>query len=336
MPVPLRHEAGLAAGVVLDLLEGGPAHLLNAAAGDADQVVVMRAVVLDLEARGPAAADDRGDEPALLEHLERAEHRGAAHPVRAQGEVDLILAEVRVGLEEMIKDEAALPGQAQAVLRQVLGERAHDLFGVLLIVSAFVDDELSHADRVSVWAAGRNILVITPCYNREVKRFWSLSIILLLALPLRAQEGGDADIPEGAPAEASPQEGDVSPPGDAPVAEPNSSESQPSEDDGGDTKERPSKEEPLVSVKVVTPLAEEGDEEDVSPAAPTKKVESTTLLGRTAKKGKSAKAPKGAKGKKGEKGAPAVVKTKAPTVAPEPPPPPVPAVPLTPITPRNP
>lgn len=307
----------------------------------------MRPVVLDLEARGPAAADHGGDEAALLEHLERAEHRGAAHAVRAQREEDLVLAQVMVGFEEMIEDEAALPGQAEAVFREVAGEHAHDLRGVFCVAAAFVDDELSHADRVSVWAAGRNILVITPCYNAGVKRLWPLPVLLLLALPLRAQEGGEAapssdsaPVPDSAVQEPAGQadgaeNADAPPPDAGPVAEPNSSESQPPQDSAEGA---PVKEEPLISVKVVASPAEEGDEESVAPAAPKKKVVPTATLMKAPKKGKpsAVKGSKLSKGKKGEKAVPAAVKTKAPAVAAEPPPPPVPAVPLTPITPRNP
>ena len=81
MPVPFRHEPRLAASGVLYLLKAGPAHLLNAAAGDADEVVVMRAVELDFEPGGSIAPDHRCDEAALLERLERAEDRGAAYPM---------------------------------------------------------------------------------------------------------------------------------------------------------------------------------------------------------------------------------------------------------------
>src|SRR5262245_4469233 len=84
VPVPLGDEAGLAAGLVLDALELGPAHLLDEPALHADEVVVVRAVELDLEARGAVAAHDGRDESALLEHLQRAEHGRAAHPVGAQ------------------------------------------------------------------------------------------------------------------------------------------------------------------------------------------------------------------------------------------------------------
>ena len=83
-------------------------------------------------------------------------------------------------------------------------------------------------------------------------------------------------------------------------------------------------------MKRAAPPTGEDDEESGAPAVPTKKVESTTLHGRTAVKDKPAK------GQKIEKAAPAVVKIKAPVIAPDPPPPPVPVVPLTPITPRNP
>lgn len=92
MPVPFRDEAGLAAGLILYFLQGRPADFLDVAAGDADEMVVMRAVVLELETRGSVSSDHRGNEAALLKRLERAEDRRAAHPVRAKREIDFILA----------------------------------------------------------------------------------------------------------------------------------------------------------------------------------------------------------------------------------------------------
>lgn len=357
VPVPLRHEAGLAAGVVLDLLEGGPAHLLNAPADDADQVVVMRAVELDLEAGGPIAADDRRDEAALLEHLERAKDGGPAHAVRAQGDVDLVLAQVMVGLEEMVEDQAPLAGQAQAVICEMLAEHAHDFLGVLLVVAAFVDDEFSHVDRVPVREAPRNNLVISPCYNHEMKRLWPLPILLLLAAPLRAQSPGEgpdtSEQSDAGPAEE-PAHSDESP-----SEAPPSGEQQGGSDNGGSPEGPPPdgvgpgadgqgadeaapKEEPIISVKPVSASGEE--EESTAPAyAPKKAVPTATLVkpARKARKGASAVKGKGAKGAKGKKAAAsAAVKTKAPVVVaaapPPPPPPPVPVVPLTPMTPRNP
>ena len=322
----------------------------------------MRAVVLDLEARGPVSADHGRDDGALLEHLERAEHRGAPDPVRAQREIDLILAQVMVGLQEMIEDEAALPGQAEAVFREMLGEHKHDLIRVLILVAGVVDDKFSHDDRVSVWACGRNILVITPCYNHGMKRLWPLPVLLLLALPLLAQEDDEAPAGDAPTQDAAPQEdkpapaenegvanGETPDADKQPAAEPNSSDNQPApegaegestgEKSAEKSTEKPAKEESLISVKVSPPPVEEGDEEDITPPVAKTKVVATATLIKAPKKGKPSKSAKGvkvAKGAKGKTSVPAVVKTKAPVIAAEPPPPLIPAVPLTPITPRNP
>ncbi|MDD5303221.1 MAG: hypothetical protein PHS14_08945 [Elusimicrobia bacterium] len=190
-----------------------------------------------------------------------------------------------------------------------------------------------------------------------MKRLWPLPVLLLLALPLLAQEGDEAassSASDSAPAQDSaiqepagqaeaPANADAPTSEDAPVAEPNAAENQPSQDgsEGGGSGDKAVKEEPLVSVKVVPSPNEEGDEESVAPAAPRKKVVPTATLIKAPRKGKpsavkGAKLPKGKKGAKAEQASPAAEKAKAPAVPAEPPPPPVPAVPLTPITPRNP
>src|SRR5579883_1586975 len=128
--VPFRREADLAAGLFLDLLELGPADLLDAAAGDADEVVVVRPLDVELEARRAVARHDVVEDLALLEHLQGAKDRRAAQAMLAQGGVDLLLAEVRVGLQEVVEDAPALVGQPQAVARQILGEERVDLAGV--------------------------------------------------------------------------------------------------------------------------------------------------------------------------------------------------------------
>ncbi len=45
-----------------------------------------------------------------------------------------------IGLEELIEDQAALSGQPQTILREMLGEHAHDLLRVFFVVAAFIDD----------------------------------------------------------------------------------------------------------------------------------------------------------------------------------------------------
>lgn len=192
-----------------------------------------------------------------------------------------------------------------------------------------------------------------------MKRLWPLPVLLLLALPMRAQEGEEepaadqATSEEAAPAEQplAPPEGegasqDSAPPdepqADAPPAEANAAEgSQPQDGAAGDEAEpaeKAPKEEPLISVKMASPDGSEMEEESVAPAIPKKKVVPTATLMKAPKKGRPA-ASKNAKDRKASK----PLKTSTPTMkkkaqgpAPEPPPPPVPAVPLTPIPPRNP
>lgn len=77
--MPLGHEAGFAAGLVLYLFKGRPAHFGDAPAFHADQVIMVRAIELDFKARASIPAHDRRDKPALLQHLERAKNGGPAH-----------------------------------------------------------------------------------------------------------------------------------------------------------------------------------------------------------------------------------------------------------------
>ena len=183
---------------------------------------------------------------------------------------------------------------------------------------------------------------MTPCYNQDMKRLWPLSIVLLLALPLAAQQGDEAaPAADAAPAEDAPADGPAAqeppPAAEAQPSEPadESAKPDPAENTDAGDGAAPSKEEPLVSVKLVAPPSEESDEESVAPLAAKVKVVPTATLMKPAKKGK--KAAKGSKIAKAKKSlTPPVVVAAKPVVAPEPPPPAIPAVPLTPITPRNP
>ena len=150
--VPLRHEARLAAGRGLNRFELRPAHLLNSPALHADEVIMMGAVELHFKAGGPAAARDRRDQAALLEHFKGAKDGGPPDAVRAQGEIYLILAQVAVGLEELGEYQPPRPGQAQSVLGQVRGKQPGDPLGVApaVVAAALIDDKLPHGDRVSV------------------------------------------------------------------------------------------------------------------------------------------------------------------------------------------
>lgn len=174
---------------------------------------------------------------------------------------------------------------------------------------------------------------MSQCYNQSMNRLWPLPILLLLALPLAAQEGDEA-----APAaDAAPADAGAEPAEPAVAPEPPPvDEAQPSENaDAGDGA-APSKEEPVVSVKLTAPSGDENDGESVAPLVEKTKVVPTATLIKPMKKGKKS-AGKGSKIAKAKKSlTPAVVVAAKPVIAPEPPPPPVPAVPLTPITPRNP
>lgn len=82
--MPLRREADLSAGLFLDGFQLRPADFLDRAALDAYQMVVMRAVQLDLEAGHAVLAYDVVDQVGLFEHLQGPEDRGPAQAVPAQ------------------------------------------------------------------------------------------------------------------------------------------------------------------------------------------------------------------------------------------------------------
>src|SRR5258708_17397811 len=74
MPVPERFKMQCLAGLVLDALNLGPLDFPDAAAIDADEMVVMRALVLDLELRHAVWGRNALGEMAFLDHLQRSEH----------------------------------------------------------------------------------------------------------------------------------------------------------------------------------------------------------------------------------------------------------------------
>jgi len=65
---------------------------------DTDKVIVVGAFKIDLEARGPLRACDLADESALFEHPKSTEHGGSADPFTFEFLIDLIEADMTVGL----------------------------------------------------------------------------------------------------------------------------------------------------------------------------------------------------------------------------------------------
>jgi len=162
VPVPARSEAETPAGLLLDLLEGGPENLADVPATHADEVVVVGPFEVDFEAGDSVSAYDRGDQPAFLEHLERTEDRRSSQAVPAKGLVDLFLRQVALRLEKEVKNEPSLPGQAQAVPGQVFVKDAHYPSRKLgpRDFLALVDDEFPHVREDNASAKTRQACIL--------------------------------------------------------------------------------------------------------------------------------------------------------------------------------
>src|SRR2546428_2457368 len=122
----LDHEPDVGRDLVLDALDLRVRELEDVAARLADEVVVVGALVLALEAALPVEGQLLG-QARRLQQLQRAVHGGAAD-VRApllDELVEVVHGEVPLGAEEGVQDGLALPAALQPVLRDVGGE---DLF----------------------------------------------------------------------------------------------------------------------------------------------------------------------------------------------------------------
>ena len=124
--MPFRREADLPAGPLLDLLELGPAHLLDPPAFYTDQVVMVRPLMAQFVVRVASGAGHGFDQVGFLEHLEGSEDSRPADPVFAQTLVKVFLAEVTVGVQEAVDKARPLFGEPQAVRSKVLGEDGPD------------------------------------------------------------------------------------------------------------------------------------------------------------------------------------------------------------------
>ena len=155
MPVPLGSKPELAAGFFLDFFKFGPAHFLNAPARNADDVVVMRPLQINLKAPASGLIGNMIDKPALFKHLERAENRGLPYAMRPHRLENFLLAEVALRSEKKIKDAAALAGQPQAALLEMTAKDGVDFPRVVLsgnfagqIVEFFHDDIVPYSGAI--------------------------------------------------------------------------------------------------------------------------------------------------------------------------------------------
>src|SRR5258708_25668908 len=119
MPVPEWGEMQGLAGFLLNALDLRPLDFPDTAALDADQVVVVRALMLDFELRQAARGRHALGEMALFEHLQRPEPRDLADALGLERLVDVILSHMLFGVQQIIQDQLTLLGQAQALRRQM-------------------------------------------------------------------------------------------------------------------------------------------------------------------------------------------------------------------------
>jgi len=96
------------AGFLLDPLDIRPLHFADPAAFDADQMVVMRPLVFNLELGPAARGGDAFGQPAFLEHFQRAEHRHYADAFSLERQIDLLHRDMLFGMEQEIHDLLAL------------------------------------------------------------------------------------------------------------------------------------------------------------------------------------------------------------------------------------
>jgi hypothetical protein len=124
--VPNREKPERLACFFLDPLHLGPLHLADPSAIDADQMIVMRPLKLNLKLRLAARRGDPFGQPAFLEHLERPEYRHFADPLAFEGQVDLIHRDMPLGMQEKIHNLSALLRKPQPLIAQIFLEDLMD------------------------------------------------------------------------------------------------------------------------------------------------------------------------------------------------------------------
>lgn len=129
MLVRLDGEAVATRDLFLDALDGVFFELFDAAAVNADEVVVVFVFVGDLVARDAVTEAPLGGDAALRQELERAVHRCIADARVDSAHLRQQLFDGRMcgGLKEGLDDEPALLGRAQALLHHVGFEHASEV-----------------------------------------------------------------------------------------------------------------------------------------------------------------------------------------------------------------
>src|SRR5262245_46800922 len=141
--VALDHEADPGRRLVLDALDLRVRELEDLAAGVADEVVVVLALVVALEARLPLQRQLLG-QARRLQQLERPIHRGASDvgPPLLDEREQVVHGEVALRSEEGVQDRLALLAALQTVVGQIAredlfllaaGVALHALFGASVV-----------------------------------------------------------------------------------------------------------------------------------------------------------------------------------------------------------
>ena len=108
------------AGLVLYLFDFRPLHFHDPAALQAYQMIVMRTLRVYFKSRTPVGGGDALDKTAFFQHLKRPEDRDFPNSPTTQGCIDLLLAQVAIGSQQMVQNGGTLRRQMLVMLAQVL------------------------------------------------------------------------------------------------------------------------------------------------------------------------------------------------------------------------
>jgi len=128
MPVPEGHKSVPADRPILEALHHGALELNDPAALDADHMIVVRPVRLELVFGSAVHRADLRHNPAFLQELDGAEDGRPADGgvLFLEGHVDFIHLKVPIGRHEQAEDLLPLTGQLQTLPAQMLLEGLED------------------------------------------------------------------------------------------------------------------------------------------------------------------------------------------------------------------
>jgi hypothetical protein len=100
--MPLNLKPNFFAGPFLNFFKNWPLDFLDAATGDADKMVMVRALKMDLKSRWAICSCDAAQKMRLFQHFEGSKHRGLSHPMLLKGGINLILSEMFFSVEKIV------------------------------------------------------------------------------------------------------------------------------------------------------------------------------------------------------------------------------------------